>query len=193
MCSGEDFVKCQSPGHPPDPWAFGCESLGIPCGMQFPSGGGGLSGCTYGSGSCGGMIYGWTKDANGNIIGDYPGEELCTLGPLGSCLYWNLSSGKWRPEDNATKLARAVNKTGIQSVANPCTPAAWYLASAGAAVGFSATSAGESAFPVTHTALQFLAGWYLEASEEIQEAVQTAALGAAWLGSKAVEGCSSLQ
>jgi RHS repeat-associated protein len=42
-----------------DPLSFGCESLGMPCGMQFPSRGGGLSGCTYGSGSCGGMIYGY--------------------------------------------------------------------------------------------------------------------------------------
>ncbi len=33
-----------------DPWAFGCESLGIPCGMQFPGGGGGAdpTGCDLG-------------------------------------------------------------------------------------------------------------------------------------------------
>jgi RHS repeat-associated protein len=98
-----------------DPWALGCESLGIPCGMNFPGGSGGLdpSGCTYGGGNCGGMIYGWTKDANGNIIGDFPGEELCTLGPLGSCLSWNLSLGKWKPEDNASRLAREVNQRPI--------------------------------------------------------------------------------
>jgi RHS repeat-associated protein len=47
-----------------DPWVFGCESNGIPCGMQFPVGGG-LSGCTYGSGSCGGMIYGFDDN---NVI-----------------------------------------------------------------------------------------------------------------------------
>ena len=45
--------------NPDDPWAFGCESLGMPCGMQFPSGGGDPSGCTYGSGSCGGMANGY--------------------------------------------------------------------------------------------------------------------------------------
>jgi len=44
-----------------DPFVMGCEVLGMPCGMQFPSGGGGIdpSGCTYGGGNCGGMIYGF--------------------------------------------------------------------------------------------------------------------------------------
>jgi len=43
---------------------IGCESSGIPCGMQFPvMGGVGFPGCTYGSGSCGGMIYGFTDGA----------------------------------------------------------------------------------------------------------------------------------
>jgi hypothetical protein len=43
---------------------MGCEALGMPCGMQFPSGGGGIdpSGCTYGGGNCGGMIYGFGDD-----------------------------------------------------------------------------------------------------------------------------------
>jgi hypothetical protein len=33
----------------------------MPCGMNFPGGGGGFgsSGCTYGGGNCGGMIYGF--------------------------------------------------------------------------------------------------------------------------------------
>ena len=70
-----------SPGENPadDPFggetvgALGCEVLGMPCGMPFPSGGGGInpSGCTYGSGSCGGMIYGLTDD-QGNAI-NFPG------------------------------------------------------------------------------------------------------------------------
>ena len=42
-----------------DPFVMGCEMFGMPCGMQFPSGGRGISGCTYGGGSCGGMIYGF--------------------------------------------------------------------------------------------------------------------------------------
>jgi RHS repeat-associated protein len=64
-----DWVDCgypnppdrQPPVDPPvhDPLTMGCESLGMPCGMQFPvPGGGGPSGCPYGSGSCGGIIFG---------------------------------------------------------------------------------------------------------------------------------------
>ena len=63
------------------------------------------------------MIYGWTKDENGNIIGDFPGEELCSMVTdfgCGAYLYW--SSGRWRPEDNASKLAREVNKRPIGKV-----------------------------------------------------------------------------
>jgi RHS repeat-associated protein len=73
-----DFGLCGYPGAPPppnpplppsqvpppdpnpssgDPWVFGCETFGMPCGMDFPVGGS-LSGCTYGSGSCGGIIFG---------------------------------------------------------------------------------------------------------------------------------------
>jgi len=97
-----------------------------------------LSGCTYGSGSCGGMIYGFHDDAGGNIIGDYPGEELCSMVTdfgCGAYLYW--SSGKWRPEENASKLGRALNNAGIQSVANPCSVGLFYAASA---IGGAATS-----------------------------------------------------
>jgi hypothetical protein len=81
---------------------MGCEVLGMPCGMQFPCGGGGISGCTYGSGSCGGMIYGWTKDPNGNILGQGNGEQLCPVS--GACLYWDSWSYLW--EDKPTWILR---------------------------------------------------------------------------------------
>jgi RHS repeat-associated protein len=62
------------PSSPDDPSSgtgggFGCEALGMPCGMNFP-GGGGLdpSGCTYGGGSCGGMIYGFLDNQGGSGI-----------------------------------------------------------------------------------------------------------------------------
>jgi len=46
-----------SPAEPPVIHStVGCESSGIPCGMQFPLGGG-IGGCTYGSGNCGGIIF----------------------------------------------------------------------------------------------------------------------------------------
>jgi len=56
-----------------DPWTFGCESLGMPCGMNFPVGAGGPdpSGCTYGSGSCGGMIYGYTEGQSSGWFQNY--------------------------------------------------------------------------------------------------------------------------
>jgi RHS repeat-associated protein len=63
------------------PWALGCESLGMPCGMNFPGGGGGPSGCSYGTGSCGGMIYGWTGDEAAPVIVGACGiqPELCPV------------------------------------------------------------------------------------------------------------------
>jgi RHS repeat-associated protein len=102
-CGGEGgavFSYDDAPWPPPTPAMdqFGCETNGIPCGMQFPVGGGGLSGCTYGAGNCGGMIYGWTN-VNGNVIGDYNGEELCSMVTdfgCGAYLYWNLFSRKWQ-------------------------------------------------------------------------------------------------
>ena len=55
-----------------DPWTFGCKSNGMPCGMPFPVGDGGLSGCTYGSGNCGGIIFGATDDENGQAGASSP-------------------------------------------------------------------------------------------------------------------------
>ncbi|HVA94260.1 MAG TPA: hypothetical protein VNI36_05080 [Candidatus Dormibacteraeota bacterium] len=54
----------------PDPNFSNGEMNGIPIGMQFPVGGG-LPGCTYGGGNCGGGIYGWTAQvgsANSGMI-----------------------------------------------------------------------------------------------------------------------------
>src|SRR5260370_31857129 len=71
----------------------------MPCGMGCPSRGGGLSGCTYGSGSCGGMIYGY-HDEGGYTVGDFPGESMCTTSPGGSCtfLIWSAAEGMWSPD-----------------------------------------------------------------------------------------------
>jgi hypothetical protein len=116
-CQGEPTGQCGSPNYPgygdgpdltnfPEPinndpfiGSLGCESLGMPCGMQFPSGGGGLSGCTYGSGNCGGMIYGY-HDEGGYTVGDFPGESMCTTTPGGSCtfLIWSAAEGMWSPD-----------------------------------------------------------------------------------------------
>jgi hypothetical protein len=137
-------------------------------------------------------IYGWTKDAAGNVIGS-AGEVLCTLGPLGTCLYWNVAAHKWLPQDNAAKLANAVNQTGVQALANPCTPALWYLASAGGAVLYSATTSGGAVFPESHETLKVLKTWYDLAPGEVQGVVQLASVGAMWLTTKAAESCSSLR
>jgi RHS repeat-associated protein len=76
-----------------DPWAFGCESLGIPCGMQFPGGGGGFgsSGCDFVE--CGLIGNSLTTDANGNTIGSRLGETICIGHPGEACIdeFWNGS------------------------------------------------------------------------------------------------------
>ncbi len=65
---GESAADDPYGGETSAPWALGCEALGMPCGMQFPGGGGGLdpSGCTYGGGSCGGGVYGFLNGASGS-------------------------------------------------------------------------------------------------------------------------------
>lgn len=174
---------------------FSGETNGIPNGLQVPTLGlpGILGFPTCNFGGCGGMIYNVTLDEAGNVIGQYPGEELCTLGAVGVCLYWNPSTLDWQPEDNAILLGRAVRTTGVQTLANPCAAALWYGASAGVAVGSAATATGLAEFPAIGTALKLLAVWYENQPEEIQHTVQVAGLGAAWLASKASEGCSSLK
>lgn len=79
---------------------FGCEMNGIPCGMQFPVGGGGFGGCTYGGGNCGGGVYGWTTDTNGNAVGSFPGEALCEGHPDSACttVIWDAIAGMWSPD-----------------------------------------------------------------------------------------------
>ena len=166
-----------APTAPADGYGAGIDPYGtwdesIPGGVQvfptfgFPS----ASGCTYGSGSCGGWAMGWTKDTAGNVIGDFPGEELCTLGPLGSCLYWNLSARKWLPQDNASKLGEAINKTGVQSLANPCTVVAFYGSSAvagaigGYVAGGEASGAAASAYAASSPY------WFFAASTAYKQA-----------------------
>jgi RHS repeat-associated protein len=77
-------------GNGPFSGALGCESLGMPCGMRFPSRGGGLSGCTYGSGSCGGMIYGYASGQSGgwfqNFVQTYFGVMAWETFPVQSWL-----------------------------------------------------------------------------------------------------------
>jgi RHS repeat-associated protein len=79
-----------------DPWVWGCESGGMPCGMQFPVPGGN---CTFGI-YCGGIINGWTTDSNGNAVGSFPGEALCEGHPDSACtiVIWDAIAGMWSPD-----------------------------------------------------------------------------------------------
>lgn len=46
-----------------------------------------------------------------------------------------ISSGSSTLDNRANALANALNKTGVQSLNNVCTPAAWYLTSAALGAG----------------------------------------------------------
>ena len=110
-----------SPGESPadDPYGgettgtFGCELLGMPCGMQFPSGGGG---CGIIMSDCGGIDS--FTNANGNIIGDYNGEELCSIfisdSNCGGYLYWNSFSHLW--QDKPTWILSQAGQNADQGV-----------------------------------------------------------------------------
>jgi RHS repeat-associated protein len=118
-------------GNSNDPWSMGCESLGMPCGMQFPGGGGiDPSGCTYGGGSCGGMIYGLVNIQGGSGQGvmdqlgnfmftadvlaippfdpfcDFGGDVICSSGQPPQVVA-NIQS------DNATNFAMAGVADGV--------------------------------------------------------------------------------
>jgi RHS repeat-associated protein len=84
------------------------------------------------------------QDANGGLIGDL-GDSICIVDLAGNCirwLFWNPGTNKWEnkqptttEDDRATALANAINKTGVQSLGNPCSVVAWYAASALGGVG----------------------------------------------------------
>jgi RHS repeat-associated protein len=67
---GDPFFGEPLPSDPSGvPWNTGCESLGMPCGMSLPTGvGPDLSNCTYGSGYCGGGIYGFNDNTEAIIL-----------------------------------------------------------------------------------------------------------------------------
>ncbi len=96
-------------------------------------------------------------------------------------------------DNRANALASALNKTGVQSLGNPCTLALWYGASAGGAVVVSSTQAGGALFPATKDAIDAFKVWYSLADPEVQKVVKFAASGAAIAIAKAGQGCGSLQ
>jgi hypothetical protein len=105
----------------------------------------------------------------------------------------NSGGGSSTLDDRAYNLGKAINETGVQSLANPCTPAAWYLASAGGAVAFSATTPGATVFPATNGAINTLRMWYYTTSASVRQWVQQVASYAVVLTVKAGQGCSALQ
>ena len=110
------------------------------------------------------IIQDWHKDAGGNILGDYRGEKICDTD--GRCKYWNPTTGRWQDDvplsDYAQGVFSELNRKGIQSLANPCTPAAFYIGSAsGGAIGGSL--AGGEAAGVAGTIYQASAPYWLPA------------------------------
>jgi RHS repeat-associated protein len=79
-----------------DPFTVGCETDGMPCGMQFPVPGGmGAPNCPFGSGSCGGMIYGLV-----NIQGSPAQTEMDPLGNFMIALtVWDFAPREDHPKD----------------------------------------------------------------------------------------------
>jgi len=92
-----------------------------------------------------------STDANGVTwdVGDYDGEMTCQSGGV-TCAVWNALTQTWEEvpvpvieepgqptpqSDNASALAKAMNQTGIQNLANPCTTIAWLGGSALAGAG----------------------------------------------------------
>lgn len=63
------------------------------------------------------------------------------------------SSGGSTLDDRANALANAINKTGVQSLGNPCTVGAFYGSSAATAVSFGGTAAGATFFPKLNGAM----------------------------------------
>jgi RHS repeat-associated protein len=128
-------------------------------------------------------------DQSVTVNGDDPGAGDGLGGIVGG-------GGGSALDNRANALANAFNKTGVQSLGNPCTVALFYGSSASAAVSFSGTAAGASLFPelnATITALKATAVGKL-----LPYAALTAA-GAKFVGllngaSNAVQkGCNALQ
>jgi RHS repeat-associated protein len=95
-------------------------------------------------------------------------------------------------DDRANALAHAVNNTGVQAMGNPCTYAAWYSASVGGALFFSATPTGATVFPATNKAIETLAIAYFMFPKEWREAAAWALAGATYAANRGVNACRSL-
>ncbi|MGH9690164.1 MAG: hypothetical protein ACRD4C_03530 [Candidatus Acidiferrales bacterium] len=114
------------------------------------------------------IIDNWTTDQNGNVIGETPNEQLC--GVFSVCMYWDTIGGEWNPteRDEASTLANTVNKTGIQSLANPCSVGLFYGASAVAGGVFTSGEtlfqAGEAATTYWPQALTGAQDWFYQQS-----------------------------
>jgi hypothetical protein len=87
---------------------------------------------------------GWTKDANGNVLGDYNGEELCTLGPLGGCGYWNPFARLWQ-DRTAWILSEAGGSADVGVKAGMAVTAPQYLLMAAPVAAEAASTAYEAA------------------------------------------------
>ena len=94
--------------------------------------------------------------------------------------------------DMAKELARAINATGVQTIANPCFVPAFYLTSAGTAV--SATPAGASLFPATNATIKSAYVWYTLQNGPVRRLItSTLVSGTAYVTHLTNQACGSIQ
>lgn len=143
-------------------------------------------------------------------VGDHDGEITCQPGGL-FCAIWNALTQIWEqgPPDNASKLANALNKTGVHNLANSCTIGAWYLTSAAVGAGgvaapaagrLAAQAAADNAPTLVHWGLSKLMGPMMPPGEGVLAGARfygsLALAGGKWLGNKigssVQSGCNAL-
>lgn len=110
----------------------------------------------------------WAPGMNLNESGAPSGALIISIGGNGVAVQNKIAANNGQHCDNACQLAKAINKTGVQSISNPCAIGGWYVASA--AVGTAAVPAVQQTAKNVATDV-VLRWWQLPSS--VQRTVQT--------------------
>jgi len=178
---------------------YGCESLGIPCGGSL-------------SDPAANQVAAVRQAIAAAITGNWQ-QVLGAFGNLGWQQAMAIASNPIMDDDEAANaLAQAINRTGVQSLTNPCTPIAFYGAStltvavpvatgsslAGAGAG--TTTLGISAAEGGAPAVEAVGGYFPNLLSAAKKAGEWFAAGGYWLGSaydwakqKALGACNAMQ
>jgi RHS repeat-associated protein len=114
------------------------------------------------------------------------------LNPSSVTVTANGDSGGSTLDDRANALTNAINKTGVQSLGNPCTYAAWYGTSVAAAILVSGTTAGAAIFPAAHETIRELALGIKLLDPIVKNELRWLPLTALYIAHEANRGCQSL-